>query len=77
MPVFARFAIRSKVLFFAMAVILVFVRIAGNSIYGAMAADMSIRVFSVPNVLMILQLIPIPVKSTKPVSLPSAFSLLL
>jgi len=49
-----------------MAVILAFVRIAGNLIYGAMAAAMSIREFSVLNALMILQLIPIPEKSIKP-----------
>jgi Cys-tRNA(Pro) deacylase len=49
-----------------MAVILAFVGIAGNLIYGATAVDTLIRVFSALNALMILRLIPIPVKWTKP-----------
>jgi len=60
-----------------MVAMLAFVRIAGNLIYGAMVADMSIRVFSALPVLMILRLIPIPANSTKPASLPFAFSSLL
>jgi hypothetical protein len=77
MQVFARFAKRNKVSFFAMAVISVFVRIAGNLIYGATVADMSILVFFALHALMILRLIPIPVKSTNSISLPFVFSLLL
>jgi len=63
MRVFAIFAIKNKVLFFATAAIFLFARIAGYSIYGAPVADTALRALSARLALTTLTLIRFPEKS--------------